>query len=38
MAPAEGGLRAVHQRVLRSFATAGRPPTAAELASIFRRP
>jgi hypothetical protein len=30
-APAEGGLRAVHQRVLRSFATDGRPPTAAEL-------
>jgi hypothetical protein len=28
MAPAEGGLRAVHQRVLRSFATAARPPTA----------
>lgn len=31
VAPAEGGLRAVHQQVLRSFATAGRRPEAAEL-------
>lgn len=30
LAPAAGGLRAVHQRVLRSFAATGRPPAAAE--------
>lgn len=33
VAPAEGGLRAVHQRVLRSFAETGQAPTAAELAA-----
>lgn len=33
VAPAGGGLRAVQLRVLRSFATTGRPPSAAELAS-----
>jgi len=32
VAPAEGGLRAVHQQVLRSFVTAGRPPAAGDLA------
>ncbi|HMH94117.1 MAG TPA: organomercurial lyase [Streptosporangiaceae bacterium] len=31
LAPAEGGLRAVHQRVLRAFAETGKPPSAAEL-------
>lgn len=31
IAPVEGGLRAVHQRVLRAFAKAGRAPAAAEL-------
>jgi hypothetical protein len=31
LAPVEGGLRAVQQRVLRSFAQAGRPPVAGEL-------
>jgi len=31
VAPAEGGLRAVHQQVLRSFAIAGRPPAASDL-------
>ncbi|MGK5555357.1 alkylmercury lyase family protein [Actinomadura kijaniata] len=31
LAPVEGGLRAVHQRVLRAFAATGRPPSAAEL-------
>jgi len=30
VAPAEGGLRAVHQQVLRSFAIAGRPPAASD--------
>jgi hypothetical protein len=32
LAPAEGGLRAVHQRVLRAFAETGQPPSAAALA------
>jgi hypothetical protein len=32
VAPAEGGLRAVHEQVLRSFATTGRPPSPADLA------
>ena len=31
LAPAEGGLRAVQQRVLRSFAETGTPPSAASL-------
>jgi hypothetical protein len=31
VAPAEGGLRAIHQQVLRSFATTGSPPAAADL-------
>jgi hypothetical protein len=31
LAPVEGGLRAVHQRVLRAFAETGQPPSAAEL-------
>ncbi|MGP4025809.1 alkylmercury lyase family protein [Actinomadura sp. 3N407] len=31
VAPVEGGLRAVHQRVLRAFAETGRAPSAAEL-------
>jgi hypothetical protein len=31
LAPAEGGLRAVQQRVLRSFALAGEPPAMSEL-------
>ncbi|MFJ7779260.1 organomercurial lyase [Streptomyces yangpuensis] len=31
LAPAEGGLRAVQQAVLRSFATTGAPPAAAEM-------
>jgi hypothetical protein len=31
LAPAEGGLRAVHQRVLRAFAETGQPPSAAGL-------
>ena len=30
-APVDGGLRAVHQRVLRAFAETGRPPSVAEL-------
>jgi hypothetical protein len=37
MAPAEGGLRAVHQQVLRSFATAGRPPAASGLTETAAR-
>jgi hypothetical protein len=32
LAPAEGGLRAVQQEVLRTFATTGRPPAAPALA------
>ena len=31
LAPAGGGLRAVHQRVLRAFAETGQPPSGAEL-------
>jgi hypothetical protein len=31
LAPVEGGLRAVHQRVLRAFAETGQPPSGAEL-------
>jgi hypothetical protein len=31
LAPVEGGLRAVQQRVLRAFAEAGQPPARAEL-------
>jgi hypothetical protein len=31
LAPAEGGLRAVQQRVLRAFAETGQPPSATEL-------
>lgn len=31
LAPVEGGLRAVHQRVLRAFAETGKPPSTAEL-------
>jgi hypothetical protein len=31
LAPTEGGLRAVHQRVLRAFAETGQPPPGAEL-------
>lgn len=31
LAPVEGGLRAVHQRVLRAFAETGQPPSVAEL-------
>ena len=31
LAPVEGGLRAVQQRVLRAFAETGQPPSAAEL-------
>lgn len=31
LAPLEGGLRAVHQRVLRAFAERGQPPPGAEL-------
>lgn len=37
VAPAEGGLRAIHQQVLRSFATNGAPPSAAELAQTAGR-
>jgi len=37
VAPAEGGLRAVHQQVLRSFAATGRPPAAAGLAETAAR-
>jgi hypothetical protein len=37
VAPAEGGLRAVHQQVLRSFAATGRPLAAAGLAEIAAR-
>ncbi len=37
VAPAEGGLRAVHQQVLRSFATTGRPPAASDLAETAAR-
>jgi len=33
VAPAEGGLRAIHQEVLRSFAATGRSPAAASLAA-----
>ncbi|MFB9485329.1 alkylmercury lyase family protein [Streptomyces filamentosus] len=33
LAPPEGGLRAVQQAVLRSFATTGAPPAAAEMES-----
>jgi hypothetical protein len=33
LAPAEGGLRAVQQHVLQSFAGSGRPPSAASLAA-----
>lgn len=32
LAPAEGGLRALQQQVLRSFTTTGRPPAASALA------
>lgn len=31
VAPVEGGLRAVHQRILRAFAETGQPPAMAEL-------
>ncbi len=31
LAPVDGGLRAVHQRVLLAFAETGKPPSAAEL-------
>jgi hypothetical protein len=31
LAPVEGGLRAVHQRVLRAFADTGKPPSTADL-------
>ncbi|QNA77784.1 alkylmercury lyase [Streptomyces sp. So13.3] len=34
LAPAEGGLRAVHQAVLRHFADTGRPPAAADLEPV----
>ncbi|WP_327090357.1 alkylmercury lyase family protein [Nonomuraea sp. NBC_01738] len=34
VAPVEGGLRAVHQRVLRSFAETGRPPAPADLDEV----
>jgi len=37
LAPAEGGLRAVQQQVLRSFATTGRPPAASALAETAAR-
>jgi len=36
-APAEGGLRAIHQQVLRSFVTVGRPPSTADLAETAAR-
>jgi hypothetical protein len=32
LAPAEGGLQALQQQVLRSFTTTGRPPAASALA------
>ena len=37
LAPAEDGLRAVHQQVLRSFATAGHAPSASALAETAAR-
>ena len=37
LAPAEGGLRAVQQQVLRSFATTGRAPAASGLAGTAAR-
>lgn len=37
LAPAEGGLRAVQQQVLRSFATTGRAPAASGLAETAAR-
>ena len=37
VAQAEGGLRAIHQQVLRSFAATGRPPAAADLAETAAR-
>src|SRR4249920_1130552 len=37
LAPAKGGLRAVQQQVLRSFATTGRPPAASALAETAAR-
>jgi hypothetical protein len=37
LAPAEGGLRAVQQEVLRTFATTGRPPAAPALAETAAR-
>jgi hypothetical protein len=37
MAPAEGGLRAVYQQVLRSFATIGVPPAASDLTETAAR-
>jgi hypothetical protein len=37
VASAEGGLRAIHQQVLRSFAATGRPPAAADLAETAAR-
>lgn len=36
IAPVQGGLRAVHQRVLSAFAGTGQPPTAAELDEAAR--
>lgn len=35
--PAEGGMREVHQQVLRSFAATGHAPSAAELAETAAR-
>jgi len=37
LAPAEGGLRAVQQQVLRTFATTGRPPATPALAEAAAR-
>ena len=37
LAPAEGGLRAVQQELLRTFATTGRPPAAPALAQTAAR-
>jgi hypothetical protein len=37
VAPVEGGLRAIHQQVLRSFAATGLPPAAADLAATAAR-
>lgn len=34
LAPVDGGLRAVHQRVLRAFAETGKPPSPAELDEV----